>query len=211
MDKKDVTEALQKLKSSPKRKFSQSIDLIITFKNVDLKKTPVDTQANLQYGTGKKAKVCGLVGPELQEEARKIFDFTVSTVDFDKMDKKAVKKLAKKYDFFVAQSNIMPKIAQVFGRVLGPRQKMPNPKLGCVIAAPQAIKPLYENLQKMVRIVAKTTPHFQCKVGTEGQIEDEVIDNILNVYTQLMHSLPNEEQNIRSVSVKLTMGAPVKL
>ena len=63
----------------------------------------------------------------------------------------------------------------------------------------------------MVKIVAKTTPHFQCKVGVEGQNEEEVIDNIINVYTQLMHSLPQEEQNIRSVAVKLTMGAPVKL
>src|SRR3989344_5225570 len=138
MDKETIKNTLEELKTnSQKRKFKQSIDLIITFKNLDLNKpeNQIEQFVNLHYGRGKQDKVCGLVGAELIEESKKELDKTIATDDYIiyQKDKKLIKKLATEYDFFIAQANVMPKIAQTFGRVLGPRQKMPNPKAGCVV------------------------------------------------------------------------------
>ncbi|MFP4655961.1 MAG: 50S ribosomal protein L1 [Candidatus Woesearchaeota archaeon] len=215
MDKDTFEEAVKRLKAdSKKRNFTQRIDLIVNLKNLNLKKPEdqVDFYAQLPHNTGRKRKVCALVGPELSEEA-KVCDEMVQAHEFEKFqqDKKSLKALTEKMDFFVAQANIMPKVAQVFGRVLGPRGKMPNPKAGCVVPPKGSLKPLYDRLQDMQRIFAKTQPLVQVPIGSEGMSEDEVAENAAYVYDQLLHHLTLEKNNIRSVYVKMTMSRPERI
>lgn len=213
MDKDTLQKALKELKeTSKKRNFTQSVDLIINLKDLNLKspEEQVDQFVTLHHSTGKKIKVCALVGPELIEDATKVCDKAIRANDFEKFkDKKEIKKLADEYDYFVAQANVMPKVAATFGRVLGPKQKMPNPKAGCVVPPKFNIGPLYERLQNTVRAVAKTQPTVKVGVGKEDQKEEELIDNIMTVYKQVVHHLPKEEHNVKSVLLKLTMGKPV--
>ena len=216
MDAKQISEVLKKLKEeTPKKKFNQSIDLIINLKNLNLKNPDeqIEFFAHLHNATGKKVKVCALVAQELEEEAKKICDLMITQKDFEKLaaDKKQMKKLAKEYDFFIAQANIMAKVAGAFGRVLGPRGKMPNPKAGCVVPPKANLKPLYDNLQKTIKISAKKDPLIQCRVGKEDMDEAEVIDNIMTIYDQLIHHLPTEKNNIKSIFIKFTMSKPVKI
>ena len=105
----------------------------------------------------------------------------------------------------------MPQIAATFGRVLGPKGKMPNPKAGCVVAPKATLKPLVDRLQKLVHVSAKTVPMVQCRVGVESMSDDALATNLLAVYDQVLHSLPGGEQNVKAAYVKMTMGAPVKL
>ena len=215
MNKDQVLKTLESLKKdSAKRKFNQSVDLIVALKDLDFKKTEhqVDFFSTLHYSTGKKVKVCAFVGAELKSEAEKVFDSIIMDSDFARYDKKKAKKLAKQYDFFVAQANIMTKVAQVFGRYLGVRGKMPNPKAGCVVPPKGAnLKALYDKLQKTIKISAKKTPLIMLRVGTQEQKPEEVADNILFIYDQLIHHLPNEKHNVKDVYLKLTMSKPVKI
>lgn len=214
MDKKKFIEAIHKVKeNSKKRKFNQSIDLIITVKDLDLKKTDnhIETFVQLHYSKGKKIKVCGLVGPELLDQSKKNFDTTISVDEFAKYqgDKKLTKKLAKSHDFFVAQATIMPKVAQAFGRVFGPQGKMPNPKAGCVVPPNANLQQLGERLHHLVKVSVKQVPMVQVVVGKEDSKEEEILDNIQNVYNHLVHVLPKEENNINKVILKTSMGKPV--
>ncbi|MFH1064305.1 MAG: 50S ribosomal protein L1 [Candidatus Woesearchaeota archaeon] len=216
MDKKSVKEAIKKLKeSSKKRKFKQRLDLIVNLKGLDLKKPEhqIEVYASIHYSTGKPVKICTFAGPELRDESKEVCDATVFIDDFDKYqkDKKLIKQLANDNDFFIAQATIMPKVAQVFGKVLGTRGKMPNPKAGCVVPPKTALQPLYDRLQKTIHLKAKVQPVIKCAVGSEDQDEEEVIDNILTVYNALIHKLPNEGDNIKKVLLKMTMGAPVEV
>ncbi len=216
MDKKKLTEAIQNLKSSSKkRKFTQRFDLIINLKALDLKKADnqVDFYMSLPHGLGKKLSICALIGPELREEAAKVCDESITLAEFDEYqkDKKKVKKLSEMHDYFIAQANVMPKVAATFGRVLGPRKKMPNPKAGCVVPPKANLSQLYERLQKTVRISAKTSLTVQVAVGVETMKDDEVAENIVAVYEQLLHHLINEKHNVRSVLLKLTMSKPEEL
>ena len=215
MDKEQIQAALLKAKdTSQKRKFKQSYDLIINLKGLDTKKPEhqVDAFVTLPHSKGKKAKICALVGAELEEQAKSICDFVILSDTFDRYkDKKEVKKIANSYDFFIAQSNIMPKIATVFGKIFGPRGKMPNPKAGCVVPPNSNLKQLYDKLQRTVRLSVKSAPLVQCAIGTEDMNDQEITENALTIYNSLLQLLPNEKHNIKDIYIKLTMGKPIKV
>ncbi len=213
MDKASIIKALETAKNnSSGRNFSQTVDLIINLKNIDLKKPDhqIDSFHALPHGKGKKVKVCALVGPELAESAAAV-DKAIFPDDWQKLKKNEIKKLAQDYDFFIAQANLMPKIATVFGRVLGPRGKMPNPKAGCVVPPNANLGVLYERLQKMIRIANKKSPVLQCAVGVDGMAPEQIAENVLSVYTAALQLVPSEKNSIRNMLIKLTMGKPVPI
>jgi large subunit ribosomal protein L1 len=212
MNKEEVQKALTELKESSKRNFTQSYDLIINLKNIVIKSNPVDFFVTLHHPKGRKIKVAAFVDQQLADEAEKTCDFTIRESEFSKYaDKKELKKLANTYDYFIAQANIMPKVAAAFGKVLGVQGKMPNPKLGCVVPPNANLGPLVEKLNKTVRMQAGKATNLQCLVGKEDQPDEEIIDNIITVYEATVKNLPNEIQNVKNVALKLTMGKPVRL
>lgn len=210
IDKKDIQNAVKELHGQT-RKFSQSYDLIVALKDIDLKKEAVEFFATLPNHPKRKTAVCALVGPEMIDQARDEADFAVSQSEFDKLEKKDVRKLANNHDYFIGQANIMPKIAQSFGRILGPRGKMPNPKAGCIIPPKAPIKPVVQRLQKLVKVSAKQSPSIQVRIASQENSEEEAVQNIVSVYDQIIHHLPKEENNIKAVYLKLTMSEPVRL
>lgn len=215
MNKEETLKTLQQAKQAGEgRKFKQSIDLVINLKDLDFKKPEhqVDFFTTLQHTNGRKIRVCAFAGPELKDEAAAACDTTILVEDFDiYKDKKKAKKLAKEHDYFIAQANIMAQVATVFGRVLGPRGKMPNPKAGCVVPPKATLKPLVERLQRTVRVQAKKDPVIHLLAGKEDMDEGKVADNILFLYSQVQTHLPGEANNIRNAMIKLSMGKPVKL
>ena len=216
MNKEQFTSAIEKSKElSSKKNFRQTFDLIINLKGIDLKKPEhqVDVFVTLPHSKGKKAKVCALIGPELQNQAKDVVDNVILYDNFDKFrEKKDIKKVANEYDYFIGQGNIMPKIATVFGKVFGPRGKMPNPKSGCIVPPNTSnLKPLYEKLQRTVRAKIRGAPIIQCPIGTEDMSTVEVADNAMTVLNAVLQALPNEKHNIKGIYVKLTMSSPVKV
>ncbi|TKJ17084.1 50S ribosomal protein L1 [Candidatus Woesearchaeota archaeon B3_Woes] len=216
MEKNDFIKALKKSKdNSPKRKFKQSYDLIINLRNLDLKKTEnqIDNFIQLHYDRGKKVKICALIGSELKATAKEECDMAIELIDFDKYakNKKLTKKLAQDYDFFIAQANIMPKVAAAFGKILGTKGKMPNPKAGCIVPPNANLKAVVAKLQNSVRVRVNISPLFQCRIGKEDTPEEHLIDNAFVIYNSMIHSLPGEKNNIRSVYLKLTMGPSIKI
>jgi len=215
VEKENLKKVIEDLKKAKQRKFSQSYDLIVNLKDIDLKKTEnqIDLFITLRYSKGKENTVCALIGPESKPEADANCDFVIEEKEFEKYQKdpKATKRLADKYDFFIAQANIMPKIAGAFGKIFGPRKKMPNPKAGCVFPPKAALKPLVAKLKNMVRVTAKESGIIQVTAGNEKMADEEVIDNIKTIYEQIIHKLPGEKNNIRNIYLKLTMAKPIKI
>lgn len=212
MKKEDIKKTLEEVKKSPKRNFSQTYDLIINLKNLVVKQNPVDLFVTLHHSKGKKVKIAAFVDQLLSEQAKKNCDLVIKDTEFeDYKDVKKLKKLAEEYDYFIAQANLMAKIAAVFGKVLGTRGKMPNPKLGCVVPPNANLEPLVKKLNCTVRLSAKKATNLQCIAGKENQNEEEIIDNILTIYQTVLKNVPNEAQNIKDVYLKLTMGKPVKI
>jgi large subunit ribosomal protein L1 len=215
MEKKQFIEAIQALKALPKRKFKQTYDFIMNLKQLDLKKPEeqVETWVKLPFDKGKPTKIGALVGPELQEQAKSSCDLVIMHDKFPNYaaNKKEVKKISRQYDYFIAQANIMPDVAKTFGRVFGPRGKMPNPKAGCVVPPNANLKNLTENLRKTIKVSAKLQPSVKVMVGKEDMADEQIADNILAVYSSVLQKLPQEKNNIKSVMLKLSMSQPVTI
>jgi large subunit ribosomal protein L1 len=215
MDKKTFIEAIQALKALPKRKFKQTYDFIMNLKQLDLKKPEeqIETWVKLPFDKGKPIKIGALVGPELQEAAKTNCDLVIMHDKFPSYaaNKKEVKKIARQYDYFIAQANIMPDVAKTFGRVFGPRGKMPNPKAGCVVPPNANLKALTETLRKTIKVSAKLQPSVKVMVGKEDMPDEQIADNMLAVYSSVLQKLPQEKNNIKTVMLKLSMSQPVTI
>ncbi len=59
-------------------------DKLVVRKDANIKKPEeqVEFFTTLPHGTGKKRKICALVGPELEEKAKEVMDKVITTADF---------------------------------------------------------------------------------------------------------------------------------
>jgi len=214
MDKKKVLDAVKLAREfSKQRNFSQTFDIIINLKDLNPKKADenIDLFTTLPNSKGKQVRICALVDKDLTEKA-KIFDQVISESEFINYQKpKEIKQLTEQYDFFIAQATIMTNIAKTFGKVLGARGKMPNPKAGCIITPASDLEQLKLRLQKTVRLKTKNESIIKVPVGKEDMQDEQVAENIISIYNSLTHSLPKEEENIRNLFVKLAMSPAVRL
>jgi len=200
-----LKEALVKLRESKERKFNQTVDFIINLQKYDVKKNPLNVFINVPYKT-KDKKVAGFL-----ETDSKFID-SITENDFKiYSDKAKLKSLVKKYDFFIAQAKLMPKVATVFGRVLGPAGKMPSPQLGILMNADEkSIEELKSKINTSVRIRLKE-PSIKVPIGKQNMKDEELIANAMSIYHDLVKKFPREKENVRNLEIKFTMSKPIKI
>lgn len=121
-------EAAALLKELIHTKFDPSVDLHIRL-GVDPTKADQSIRGtvSLPHGTGKTKKVLVLCNPDQEAEAKAAGADFVGLAEYS--DKIAGGWLD--VDVIIATPDVMPKIAKL-GRILGPRNLMPNPKSGTV-------------------------------------------------------------------------------
>jgi len=210
IDIKKIIEAVKEAKEKAKeRKFKESVDLSISFRNLDLKKPEnrISTEITLPHPINKPVKVCVIASGDLEVRAKNEgVDAVLSRTDLEKFlsDRKAAKKLAKQFDFFLAQVDLMPLVGRSLGPVLGPRGKMPKP-----IPPTADVKSLVEQYRRTVRIRMRNNPVIHVRVGTKDMEDEKIAENIKAVLEFLLEKLEKGIQNIKSIYVKTTMGPPV--
>ena len=211
IDEEAIIEALKEMRArTKKRNFRQSVELLVSLRDIDLRRPEnrIRELVELPNGLGKEARVCVIASGDAALRAKRAGLDVLDKEELEAMagDKKAAKKLAEQYDFFVAEAPLMPLIGRVLGPVLGPRGKMPTP------VPPMAdFKPVVEKLKKSVRVVAWKAPNVYCRVGTEDMDDKALAENINAVIKALEDKLPRGLGNIKSVYVKMTMGPAVEV
>jgi large subunit ribosomal protein L1 len=207
MAEKTILEAVKKvLEESPKRNFSESVDLAINLKNLDMNqpKNRVDEEVILPHGLGKELKIGvfarGEVG--LRAEAAGAA-YVISDVELDELvtDKSRARTLANECDLFIAETQFMPIIGKNLGVVLGPRGKMPIPLL-----PNKDITELIQSKQNAVRLRSKDKLTFHVPVGRRDMSPDQLAENIETIVSRLERVLDKGKHNLRTVYVTTTMG-----
>lgn len=204
MSEEKFLKAIEKLKESKEKKnFDQTIDLIINLKNFDVRKDAFSVFIQVPNKI-KEKRIAGFF-----EKDSGIID-TIKKDDFGRYkEKKDIKKLIKKYDFFIANAKLMPSIATSFGRVLGPAGKMPSPQLGVLPSEDEKmISNLKDKINSTVKVRVKE-PSIKIGIGKESLSNDQILKNILVVYNKMIETLPKNKDNVRNVKIKFTMGKPV--
>jgi large subunit ribosomal protein L1 len=212
LDKKTIVDAVKEAKEkSGKKKFNQTVDLILNIVEIDMKSPEGKIQAvvDLPHDTGKPNKVCVIASGELALKARKAnADSVIEKADLEALagKKKELRKLASDYDVFISEAPLMPLVGRILGPVLGPRGKMPVP------VAPNAdIASLIDKHRKTIVVRMRNQPIIQCSVGTENMNEEELFDNIQAVLRVLEGKLKRGLKNIKLAYIKTSMGTPVKI
>lgn len=210
--KSEVGRALSELRQNlVKRKFSQSIELVVKLREVDLKKPEnrINEAIPLPNPPESPVKICVIASGDLGTRAKNAgADMLVTRDQIDSLskDKKSARKLAQDYDFFIAEAPMMPQVGRALGSFLGPRGKMPTP------VPPNApIDQIISGHRKMVRVRMREQQVLSCRIGTESMSDDKLAENIQTVISRIEEKLERGFKNISEILVKATMSKPVKI
>jgi len=207
---RDVLAKIKEAKvASKKRKFSQSWDLTINVKGMDLKKP--ENRFKLEFmlpeGRGKDLKVC-IIADQLSTEAKNHADMVILKDEIPgyAKNKKKLKKIANEYDWFFGEASLMAQIGKSFGVVLGTRGKMPKP-----LPPKVDVAPFVGRAKKSALVALKETPVIHVPIGSEKMEPERIAKNAEAVYKAVIEKLPKGKNSVKSVFIKLTMGKPIKV
>jgi large subunit ribosomal protein L1 len=205
-----LAELVKKGKDSKERKFTESVEAILTFRDVDPKKTDLNINelVYLPHPGSHRASVCFVGSGDLLLRAKNAkVDGAIEPAKLESYagNKKDAKGLAREYDFFLADTALMPRIGRILGQYLGPRGKIPTP------VPPNAqIEAMINRMRGAVRVRSRGSLGVSARVGDRKLPDAEIADNILAMIQAVQKKLPNGDKNIKTVAVKTTMGKPVK-
>jgi len=212
LDQKTILAAVKEAKEkTEKRKFNQSVELVLKLKEVDMKSAEGKIQeiVELPYSPAKPNRICVVGSGELAMKAKRAnADFVIERAELEALagKKKDLRKIANGYDFFIAEAPLMATVGKVLGPVLGPRGKMPIP------VPPSAdIASLMAKHRKTVFVRVRNQPVMQCRIGTENMKEEELTENIQTVLRVMESKLKKGMKNVKFASIKTSMGPPVRI
>jgi len=198
------------LKSDKERKFVETVEVAINLRDVDLQNPQkrINAEVALPHGRGRPARVAVFAQGEMAVISKKIVETVLGPEQIDELseNKREARKLADKFDFFVAETGLMATIGKSLGVVLGPRGKMPRP------IPPQAdIERIINSLTNLVPVRSKDRPTFHVPFGNVSMSKEQLAENLETILKRVESNLDRGTDNIASIWVKTTMGKAVRL
>jgi len=204
-----LTEVIKKVKEETKqRKFTQAVELIINFKDIDVKKGFALNEIIQLPKTSSPATVCVMATGDMSQKAKQAnADAVIGTAELDKFatNKRESRKFINKYDFFLADTKVMPLVGKTLGQFLGPRGKMPTP-----VPFDAPIESFLQRFRSSIKLRTRASLSISCKIGDESMEDADLAINAHAVISAIEKKLPNGEKNIKKIMIKTTMGKPVK-
>lgn len=211
MAEKEIIEAVREaLSKAPERKFSESVELSINLKDVDLTnpKNRIGEELILPKGRGKEVRIGIFATPEMAVKAKNAVDMIIPSEEISKLteEKRNTKDMVNGIEFFIAEAPLMAPIGKSLGVILGPRGKMPRP-----IPPGSDPGPIAANLRKTVKMRSKDRRTFHVPVGTRSMTAEDIADNVDAILKRVISRLERGSMNIHSAYVKTTMGPAVRI
>lgn len=190
------------------RKFKQSLEMIVNFKDIDVKKGFVINEVVHLPKTSSPSTVCVIASGDMGQKAKQAnADAVVGTDELDRFasNKRESRKFINKYDFFLADTKIMPAVGKTLGQLLGPRGKMPTP-----VPFNAPIESFLQRFRTSIKVRTRASLSLSCKIGDESMDSTDLAVNAHAVLSAIEKKLPNGEKNIKAIMFKATMGKPIK-
>merc|ERR1712156_1195350 len=203
-----VAEMIQASKDK-NRKFTESVELQIMLKNYDPQKDKrFSGTVKLPNTARPKFTVCVLGNQAHIDEAIKHNVPHMSVDDLKKLnkDKKLVKKLAKKYDAFLDSESLIKQIPRLLGPGLNKAGKFPT-----MLTHSDDMVGKVNDIKATVKFQMKKVLCLNVAVGNVGMTEDQIVQNLNLSINFLVSLLKKNWQNVKSLYIKSTMGAPQRL
>ncbi|GHE23603.1 50S ribosomal protein L1 [Sphingobacterium griseoflavum] len=197
-----LQEAAALVKEITATKFDASVDIDVRL-GVDPRKANqmVRGIATLPHGTGKTVRVLVLCTPDKEEEAK------AAGADFVGLDD-YISKIEGGWtdvDIIITMPSVMAKVGKL-GRILGPRNLMPNPKTGTVTT--EVGKAVTEVKAGKIDFKVDKTGIIHTSVGKVSFDADKIYDNALEVLQTLSRLKPSAAKGtyFKSIHISSTMS-----
>jgi large subunit ribosomal protein L1 len=202
-----LKEASTLVKEINTTKFDSSVDLHIKL-GVDPKKADqaIRGTVSLPHGTGKTKKVLVLCTPDKEAEAK------AAGADFVGLDE-FITKIEGGWtdiDVIVATPSVMPKIGKL-GKVLGPRNLMPNPKTGTVTN--DVVGAINDLKGGKIAFKVDKVGIIHASIGRVSFAPDKIAENSQELINAIIKLKPSSSKGtyLRGVSMASTMSPGIAI
>ncbi len=204
-----LAEMIKEAKDATKeRKFKQAVELIVNFKDIDVKKGFALNEVVQLPKTSSPATVCVMATGDMGQKAKQASaDAVIGTEELERFsaNKRESRKFINRYDFFLADTQVMPLVGKTLGQLLGPRGKMPTP-----VPFNAPIDSFLQRFRSSIKVRTRASLSVSCKIGDQTMEDSDLAINAHSVLSAVEKKLPNGEKNIKRIMIKTTMGKPVK-
>lgn len=202
-----ILDAIKKIKSGNLAKFDETLDISINL-GIDPKQSDqiVRGLASLPNGTGKKLKVAVFAKDNKLKSAKE------AGADFYGQEDlaKKIESNEIKADIVIATPDMMPLVGK-YGKILGPKGLMPNPRMGTVT----------EEVEKKIRDVKKGQIEFKADktgiihsgIGKLSFPEDKLKENIAYFIDTIVKAKPKGAKGVylKEIYVSPSMGPSFRI
>ncbi|WP_406617086.1 50S ribosomal protein L1 [Mycoplasmopsis adleri] len=205
----DLKEAIEIMKRTSYAKFDASVDLVFKL-NLDVRKADQQLRGAvlLPNGTGKTVKVLVVTNNVEKQKLAKAAGADI-VVDGAALEQK-IKEDEFDFDVMVADPAMMPLLGK-YGKKLGPKGLMPNPKTGTVTPTPE--KAVEELKKGKANYRTDKAGIVHTLVGKVSMDTDKLAENIQTVITLIKKLKPAAVKGayIQNIVISATMGPGVKV
>ena len=203
-----ILDALTLLKEIPNLKFNESIDISINL-GVDPQKSDQNVRGStsLPHGIGKQSKIAVFAEGA---DATAATEAGADVVGFEDLIEKVKKDKDIDADVIIATPECMKSLGQL-GRILGPKNLMPNPKEGTVT----------KNVADAVSVAKKGQIRYKTDKGgiihaTIGKKDFEpkkLVENALALVEDLKKAKPSSAKGkyMKNITISSTMGPGIRV
>ncbi|OZJ01936.1 60S ribosomal protein L1-B [Bifiguratus adelaidae] len=192
-----------------KRNFTETVELQIGLKNYDPQRDKrFSGTVKLPNIPRPKMSVCILGDAFHCDQAKAVGLEFQSVEDLKKLNKnkKLIKKLAKRYDAFLASEALIKQIPRLLGPGLHKAGKFPTP-----VTHADNLQEKADEIRATIKFQLKKVLCLGVAIGHVAMTEDELVANIMLAINFLVSLLKKNWQNVKSLFIKSSMGKPQRL
>src|SRR5690554_4112884 len=202
-----LSEASQLMKEINCTNFDSSVDIHVRL-NIDPRKADQALRgtATLPHGTGKSKTVLVLCPPDKEEEAK------AAGADYVGLDE-FIAKIEGGWtdvDVIITMPSVMAKVGKL-GRILGPRNLMPNPKSGTVTQ--EVGKAVTDVKGGKIDFKVDKTGIIHASIGKVSFPADKIYENALEILQTISKLKPSAAKGtyFKSIHVSSTMSPSIQV
>lgn len=203
-----LKDAISLIQSLPKLKFNESLDISVNL-GVDSTKSDQNVRgsSSLPHGIGKTSRVAVFAeGPEAAAAKKAGADI----VGFEDLIEQIKKDKDLKADIVIATPDSMKKLGAL-GRILGPKNLMPNPKEGTVT---KNVAEAVGNAKKgQIRYKTDKAGIIHTTIGKVDFEADKLVENVYHLIEDLIKAKPSTAKGkyMKNITLSSTMGPGIKV
>merc|ERR1711988_325593 len=206
---KETIKQLLDESAAKKRKFTETVELQIILKNYDTQKDKRFAGSIKLPNLPRPRMSCCILGDAKHVEQAKAAGIPCMDVEALKAlneDKKKVKKLACKYNFFLASPTVLKQIPRLLGPTMHKLGKFPT-----LLESSDDIVEKIDSIRSTVKFQLKKVLTLGVAVAHVDMTDHQVYANVQITVNFLISLLKKNWQNVKTLNLKSTMGKPQRI